>query len=67
MKNDLYNLSATAKKTGLPTKWLKKQAENGAIPFLRISPSRMLFSIEAVQKAINHLAAKGGDDEQYRP
>jgi hypothetical protein len=63
MKNELHNLSATARKIGFPAKWLKEQAEKGVIPFLRISKSRMLFNIEAVQKAINNLAAKGDCDE----
>jgi hypothetical protein len=58
MKNELYNLSATANKIGVPIKWLKEKAVSNEIPCLKIK-KRFLFNIDAVKKALLDLAAKG--------
>jgi hypothetical protein len=50
---------------GLTQKWLRVQAEAGAIPCLR-ADSRFLFDFEAVEAALAERAAqtRGGDHEQ---
>ena len=49
MENELYNLQATARKTGVPVKWLKAKAQAGQVPCLKVN-RRLLFNIEAVKK-----------------
>ncbi len=60
---DLQNISATAKKLGVPICWLRRKANEGAIPALKVGRSRLLFNVEAVKKAMSRMAAKGGQDE----
>jgi len=57
IRNELQNLSRTASEVGVPVKWLREKALAGKIPCLRISDSRLLFNIEAVEKALLDLAA----------
>lgn len=47
---------------GLPKTYLRKLAEKREIPCLDVG-GRLKFNLEAVQRALSELAAKGGDDE----
>ena len=62
MKNNLYNLSATANKVGVPINWLKEKAIAKEIPCLIIK-KRFLFNLEAVETALSKMAAKGTTNE----
>lgn len=57
------SLSALARGLGLPSGYLKDLAEKKQIPSLQIN-RRLRFNPEAVQSALDELAAKGGDDEK---
>lgn len=51
----LQPLRRTARQAGVPTKWLKEQAELGNVPGLRAG-TRWLFMPEAVVQAIQKMA-----------
>jgi hypothetical protein len=62
MKTKIYiPLNATAKVLGLPSTYIKELAGNGDIPKLDVN-GRLRFNPEAVQKALDNIAAKGGCD-----
>jgi len=63
MKTKIYKtLSVTARMLGLPTTYIKELAERNKIPVLKVK-DRMRFNPEAVQKALDELAAEGSSDD----
>lgn len=59
MNNKLHNLTATAIKVGVPSKWLKEKAIAQEVPCLIIN-GRLLFNVEAVKEKLLQLAANVG-------
>jgi excisionase family DNA binding protein len=55
-------VSQLARKSNLPKAYLKRLAKANKIPSLNIN-GRLRFNSEAVQQALDELAAKGGDNE----
>lgn len=55
----VLNLYECANQLQLPAKWLKHNALAGKIPCLKIGKRDIRFNPEAVQKAIEQLAANG--------
>lgn len=49
-------LNSLAYRVGLPADWLKREAEAGRLPCLRVG-RRMLFNLPAVRQALTDLAA----------
>jgi hypothetical protein len=54
----VVSLNTLAYDTGLPRSWLRAQALAGRIPCLRAG-RKLLFSPEAVEKALAELAGQG--------
>jgi len=61
-KNTFVTLDALANIFSLPKEYLKKLAEDNLIPSLNVN-GRLRFNTEAVQKALDCLAANGGENE----
>jgi hypothetical protein len=55
--NELLSLARMARRLGVPIKWLRDQAESGAVPCLQAG-NRLLFSPTAVQAALAAKATK---------
>ncbi len=55
--NNLVNLPGLARVLHLPARWLKREADNGGIPCLRIG-RRRLFNVEAVKRVLAERAAQ---------
>ena len=56
------SLEVLAIQLGLPQKFLRELAESKRIPTLKVG-NRLRFNLEAVQEALDKIAAKGGNDE----
>ncbi len=56
--NRLHGLHAMARRLGVPSKWLKEQAEASSIPCLKAG-SKYIFCPKAVEQAVRHRAANG--------
>ncbi len=52
----LVNLAGLARRLHLPRNWLKDEADNARIPFLRVGRKR-LFSVEAVEALLAERAS----------
>ena len=52
-------LNQLSRRTGLPAAWLKREAEAGSLPCLRVG-RRFLFSPAAVNRALLERRAEGG-------
>jgi len=64
VKNKIYNpLNVTARLLGLPAPYIKELAQQGKIPFLKIR-NRLRFNPEAVQEALDEIAANKGDNDE---
>ena len=62
MKTKIYKtLNVTASLLGLPTTYIKELAEKNKIPVLKVK-GRMRFNPEAVQQALDKIAAHGGKE-----
>lgn len=51
-------LEPLATSLGLPRAWVKREADAGRIPFLRVGPTRRLFDVAAVRDALAKRAAE---------
>lgn len=51
MDRMLLNLNQLSERTGLPAAWLKREADAGRLPFIRVGRSRM-FEVGAVLRAL---------------
>lgn len=60
MSKKYISIKTTAKILNLPVSYLKVLADNKAIPFLVVN-GRLRFNLEAVEAALNELAANWGD------
>jgi len=59
MDTQLLTLHRLAERTGLPTAWLKREADSGRLPCIRAGRRRM-FDLDAVLKALAERQQKGG-------
>lgn len=59
MDTKLLTLHRLAEQTGLPTAWLKREADAGRLPCIRAGRLRM-FDLDAVLKALADQQQKGG-------
>ena len=60
-KDNLIHVRVAARRYGLPIKWLKEQAQIGAIPAL-VAGNQVLFDSDILADWLAQ-QAKGGDDE----
>ena len=56
----LVNVLGLSRRLRLPAAWLRAEAEARRIPSLRAG-RRLLFSVEAVERALLDRAARGGE------
>jgi hypothetical protein len=59
MNAKLLSLNHLSERTGLPAAWLKREADAGRIPCLRVGKKRM-FDLATVLKTLSEMQAKGG-------
>ena len=57
MEARYYNLESVAAKLNLPQRFIKEQADQKRIPFLKVG-GRLRFNPAAVQNALDRLAAE---------
>ena len=62
METKLLSLNQLAEITGLPTAWLKREADEGRIPCIRADRRRM-FNLQAVLKVLTDRQSKVVDSE----
>lgn len=62
MTNSLIRLRDMASQLGVPSKWLKEQAEAGKIPALKAG-GRWLFDAVATTEAVSRMAKVGSTTE----
>ena len=63
--SDLLPLRRMAARLGVPSKWLREQAESGAVPSLKAG-KRFLFAPAAVRSVVSAMAEKGWLDSVCR-
>lgn len=57
MSDKLIDVGSLAEQTGLPMRWLVREADAGRLPCLRVGRRRM-FSLEAVRSALAERMAR---------
>jgi len=62
MEIQLLNLNQLSEQTGLPTAWLKREADERRIPCIRAGRRRM-FNLQAVLKVLTDRQSKVVDSE----
>jgi hypothetical protein len=63
IKNELVGLIECATRLGVPPKWLKREADSGSIPCLRIG-RKHLFNLTAVKRTLASRADQASPEIQ---
>jgi excisionase family DNA binding protein len=62
----LLSLNELSERTGLPTAWLRREAEAGRLPFLWVGRRRM-FNLAAVERILAERASAPAPMGEVRP